>query len=522
MARGPHVLAIDAGTTALKAALVVDGAVVDLREEPYELSHPRPGWAEQDPGDWWRACVRAVRALRPAHVDVIGCTGQMQDLVLLGAAGPAGPAILYSDQRAVAEHRDLLGEVGAAAGARGWADAAGAEPDVTGVAPKWRWLQRCEPERAAAAEVVLLGAHSVVTWHLTGVAACDHTTAASSGLCEVAGGAGPRWWPLLVDRLGVPLPQLVAPDAVTGPLRAGPAGELALEPGTPVVHGPGDALATTLGVSGTHRDEPYAYLGTSGWVAVLRPADAPRAPGTIWLPALRADERVAAAPMLTAGAAADWARGSLLGGITIDQLDLLASGSCAAAEGVAFLPHLDGVRVPVSDADATGALVGVRRTSGAGVVAAAVYEGVAHALRGAAEAVAPGAAAVALCGGGSRSDVWAQVIADVLDRPVHRVGDEHAAVRGAASCAHLALGLDPLAPAERLASFRPRPDRVEHHRRLARVFDALGPALAPAFAALAAVRGGEGPGAPGAAAPGSAGPTQHPLHQHHTNGGEPT
>lgn len=480
MTRSVRLLAIDVGTTAVKAATIVDGLITEITEAPLTLTTPAAGWSEQQPAEWWRATVAAVRRLRPGVVDAIACTGQMQDLITCAGEEPVGAALLYSDQRAVAEHEVLLAEL------PGWAEAAGALPDATTIAAKWRWLERHDPDRVAATDTVLFGAHSFVVLQLTGVAACDPTTAATTGLYDQRSG---EWWEPTRRILSPALPAIVDPCAAVGSLRAAAAAELGLEPGLPVVHAPGDAVATTVGVVGSTLDDPYAYVGTSGWIAVNRRADgAGPVPGVIWLPGTHPGTRVAAAPMLTAGAAADWARDALLGGVSVDGLDRLAAPACAAAEGVMFLPHLDGVRLPAPDPDATGVLIGVRRTTASATVAAAVYEGVAHALRQTARAVAPATQSLSVCGGGSRSDVWMQILADVTGWTVHRVVDEHAAVRGAASCALEAMGHPPLGAAERHATFTPRAERLAAHRRIAPLFDGLVDALGPTFGGLTATR----------------------------------
>ena len=137
-------------------------------------------------------------------------------------------------------------------------------------------------------------------------------------------------------------------------------------------------------------------------------------------------------------------------------------------------------------------LVGARRSTSPAVLAAAVYEGVAHTLAAIAEVVIPTASSasadLAVCGGGSRSDVWCQVIADVSGRTVRRVSDEHASLRGAAACAHVALGAAPVGAASTLATFSPRRDRVATHRAVAPTFRRLGRVLAGTFAELAQAR----------------------------------
>lgn len=473
-----RVLAVDVGTSAVKVALVVDGAVVASADESYALSSPHPGWAEQNPEDWWAATLRAAGTVRSAggldQLDAVAVTGQMQDLVAVDADGdPTRPAILYSDVRAAAEHATLLAELGPA-----WEAAIAAIPDPSHVAAKWHWLTVHEPGVVARTERVLLGAPGFVVQRLTGIAACDPSTAATTGLYEVAAG---RWWSPIVERLGVPLPSLTGATDVVGGVTGVAAAALGVAAGTPVVHTNGDAAATTIGVCGVALDRPYAYLGTSGWVAVSTSAPR-RAPGVIVLPGLGPDAWMAAAQMSVAGAALDWAREHLLGGATIAELEALASSTCAAADGVLFVPYLDGARgVP----DATGMLIGARRATTTATVAAAVVEGLAHAVRDLLAQVAPGTGELVVCGGASRSVALRHAIADVTGCVVTPVAAEHAAALGAATAAHVALGADALTIEPAGEPTAPDAARRAIHDRIASTFDALVPTMSPLLTSLA-------------------------------------
>lgn len=475
-----QVLAVDAGTSAVKVALVADGRVVAAAEEPYPLHGDRPGWAEQDPDDWWTATVRAAGRLDEngrRGVDVVAVTGQMQDLVAVDGNGrPVRRAILYSDVRAAPQCEQLAAELGDA-----WGRAIGATPDASHVAPKWRWLTEHEPDAVARTARVLFGAAGDVVARLTGRACCDPSTAATTGLYDVD---GRRWWPPVVEALAIPVPELTAPTAVVGGVTDAAAAALGVRPGVPVVHANGDAAATTIGVCGLELDRPYAYLGTSGWAAVATAA-VRRAPGVIVLPGLGPDHWIAAAQMSVAGAAVDWARDHLLGGATHAELELLAAGRCAAAEGVLFVPALDGARGAPA---ATGVLVGVRRTTTTATIAAAVVEGLAHAVRQLVRSVHPDATELAVCGGAARSAALRQAIADVTGCVVTTVAWEHASVLGAATAAQLAVGDDPPPPAAMSAPVRPDERRRAIHDQIGSIFDAVLPTMAPLLAPLAEVR----------------------------------
>lgn len=473
-----RVLAIDVGTSTVKVAVVDDGAVTASADEGYALHSPQPGWAEQDPDDWWDATVRATRSVREAvnaaPIHAVAVTGQMQDLVCLDADGvPTRPAILYSDVRAAAEHAGLVADLGTA-----WEAAIAATPDPSHVAAKWRWLTAHDPAAIGRTQRVLLGAAGLVVHRLTGVAACDPSTAATTGLYEVD---ALRWWTPLVEHLGMPLPALTGATDVVGSVGAAGAGALGIAAGTPVVHANGDAAATTIGVCGVALDRPYAYLGTSGWVAVSTAAPH-RTPGVIVLPGLTPDSWMAAAQMSVAGAAIDWAREQLLGGATHAEFEALASSTCAASDGVLFVPYLDGTRaVP----EATGILVGARRTTTSATVAAAVAEGVAHAVRELLTNVAPASSELVVCGGAVRSQVLRQAIADVTGCVVVPVAAEHAAVLGAVTAAHVALGVDAAAVQPAGPPTVPDASRRSIHDQIASIFDAVVPTMSPLLTSLA-------------------------------------
>lgn len=464
-----RILAIDAGTSSIKVAVLDDGVVVASAERSHPIAAPRAGWVEQHPDAWWDATVDAVGHLRDRALDAleaVAVTGQMQDLICLGHDGRVlRPAILYSDRRAAAEHDELCRELGGR-----WPAAVGATPDPSNVAAKWRWLTGRQPDVVAACRLVLFGAHSFLVHRLTGDPTCDPTTAATTGLYDIGGGT---WWPEIVERIAIPVPTLSVVTA-TRPLLPAAAAVLGLTPGLPVVHANGDAVATTVGLVGSELDRPYVYLGSSGWAAMA--TDSPRpAPGVVVLPGLGPDHWVSAAPMPAAGLVLDWARDVLLGGVDGARFDELAGATCAAASDVLFVPHLDGTR---EAPDAAGALVGLRRSTTPSVIAAAVVEGLGHAVRQLLRAVAPRASHVALCGGAARSAALRRAIADVTGCPVDEVGDEHAALAGAGVAAHLALGVSPPRTHPRRTIEQPDPGRHEAHSRTASRYDRLCPTLA--------------------------------------------
>ena len=253
-----------------------------------------------------------------------------------------------------------------------------------------------------------------------------------------------------------------------------------------MLHANGDAVATTLGLLGTERNRPYAYLGTSGWVAVAE-WTARRGSGVVELPGLSDDHWVSAAPIPAAGAVLDWARRELLGGVGHASFDALASAQCAAAGGVLFIPHLDGTRAMP---DATGLLLGLRRTTASSTIAAAVVEGLAHAVRQLLSMVASGTDELIVCGGAARSAALRQAIADVVGCTVVELADEHAALIGATVVAHLALGAEPPALGEAMSVTTPDDVRQAVQARSASLFDEVLPTLAPTLSRIVGLRAG--------------------------------
>src|SRR6266540_7072969 len=208
MARDPTLVGLDVGTTGVKAvAIAPDGAVVATAEEPYELSTPRPGWAEQNPEDWWRASERALGALPAATA--IGLSGQMHGLVVLDEHDRVlRPAILWNDQRTAAECAEMEERVGlerliAFTGNRA----------LTGfTAPKLLWLRRHEPEMYARIAHVLLP-KDYVRLRLAGERAIDVADASGTLLLDVA---GRRWSEEMLEALEVPRDWL--PEAFESPV----------------------------------------------------------------------------------------------------------------------------------------------------------------------------------------------------------------------------------------------------------------------------------------------------------------
>jgi len=485
------ILTVDFGTTVTKVGLWGDGGLAALARSELATTHPEVGWSEQDPLRWWTTLVIAcaeARAQAPqafADVDVVACSGARQSFVPVTAQGdPIGRGILWSDHRAAGAARALAERMGGDDINRA---RTGIPLDAGAVAAKLAWLAENEPERLAAADV-LLSPRDLMVFRMTDQVVTDSTSASRSGLYDFDGNAVRE---LAGPALGK-LPSVVAPDTVVGRLKSVPGAELGLKPGIPVVIGAGDRQCEVLG-SGASEDHPMVSWGTTGNVSVPvheRPVPSPagavvtRAADGGWL---------LEGGLSAAGSFLAWL-GRLLDR-TPDELARLAGESPPGARGVVAVPWLDGARAPWWRDDARAGFVGLGAAHGASDLARAVMEAVAWDVLRVMEVVTVGrlggstAAGVTLGGAGSGLPVWVEVVTSVLGMPATRHRSGEAASAGAALLAGRALGmsltLDQLDPVEALIV--PDPAVVEVYRGLRARVDHV------AVSALAATESLPGP-----------------------------
>jgi xylulokinase len=409
-------IGLDVGTTAVKGiAITPDGELLASASEGYALSTPRPGWAEQDPEDWWRAAKACLAALPEGE---IGLSGQMHGLVVLGSHGQVlRPAILWNDQRTAAQCAEIEDRVGlerliALTGNRA----------LTGfTAPKLLWLREHEPEVFGETRHILLP-KDYVRFRMTGERAIDAADASGTLLFDVA---RRRWSEEVCDALEIPLDWLP------------PAYE------STEVAGAGDQAAAALGVGIVAPGLVSVVLGTSGVVFAVLPAYVPdeqarvhvfchAAPGS-WH---------AMGVMLSAAGSLAWLRGVVGGDYA--TLDAEAERWAPGVEGLQFAPYLAGERTPHADPDARGAFTGLTLRHDRGALARATLEGVAYGLRDSLELLRElgvDARAGRLSGGGSASELWSKITASVLGIPLERTESQEGSAFGAALLAGVRSGV---------------------------------------------------------------------------------
>jgi xylulokinase len=448
-----YLLGIDIGTSSIKAVLVdaESARIQGSARAEHPIQHPRPGYAEQNPDDWWQATVSAVRgALRAALVDPaairgIGLCGQMHGTVCLDeTARPVRPAIIWADGRSQAEIAALLAQAAPDQLAR-WAPG----PPATGfMALSLMWLARHEPRTLDRTYTVLLP-KDYVRLILTGERGTEPSDAASTWLFDVRSG---EWSGELIALCGLDrryLPPLAGSADVVGALHREAGEALGLPPGIPVVAGCADQPAQALGHGVLDPGVTLVTTGSGG--QVFSPLASPKPD-----PLLRFHVFNHAAPgrwyalaaILSAGLSLRWLR-DLLGlaerGDAYEHLSRLAGEVPPGAEGLLFLPYLAGERTPLMDPEASGVFLGLRLHHEAGHLARAVMEGVAFALASCLSLVRePGddeqERQVVASGGGASSPVWRQIQADVFNTPLRIArGSDHAPL-GAALLAGVGSG----------------------------------------------------------------------------------
>jgi xylulokinase len=413
----PDVLiGLDVGTSGVKGvAISPDGDVVATAAEAYPLSMPRPGWAEQDPEDWWRAAQACLARLPDGP---IGLSGQMHGLVVLDDAGRVlRPAILWNDQRTAAECAEIEHRVGL----ERLIELTGNRALTGFTAPKLLWLRTNEPETYARIRHVLLP-KDYVRFRLTGERAIDAADASGTLLFDVG---RRRWSEEVCAALEVPLDWLPPAHEATD------------------IAGAGDQAAAALGVGIDAPGPVSVVLGTSGVVLAVLPAYAPDAEARVHVFCHAVpDTWQAMGVMLSAAGSAAWLRGALSGDLA--ALDAEAAPWAPGTEGLLFAPYLAGERTPYPDPDARGAFTGLALRHDRGALWRAMLEGVAYGLRDSLELLrtlgaVPDAGRVS--GGGARSAIWLSIVASVLDLPLERTASEEGSAFGAALLAGVRAGV---------------------------------------------------------------------------------
>lgn len=459
-----YVLGVDAGTTSVKAVLcdAQRGTIVAEASRPVDLISRRPGWAEEDPEQWWRGAVESIRELmgscRAAAGDVaaVGVSGMVPALVVLDGAGrPLRLSIQQNDARTAAEIEWFRGVVDE----KEYFRITGGSVNQQSIPPKLRWLSDNEPGVFGAARW-FLGSYDYVNYRLTGNLSIERNWALESGFLDIAT-AG--WHTPYMDAVGVrpgQFPELRDPVAVVGEVTADVAEMTGLRAGTPVVAGCADHVASAFAAGLVdHGDLNIKFGGAGDILFCLDQLDTD--------PRLFIDYHLIPGKFLingcmaASGSALRWfargfaggtgiaaetgtAAGSGAGAGIYEQLDAAAAELEPGSDSLIVLPYFIGEKTPIHDPLARGVFFGLSLHHSPVHVHRAIMEAVVYGFRHHVDVLAElghEAVKVVATDGGARSKLWRQISADVLGRPVLYRARHPGSALGAAFVAGMAVGI---------------------------------------------------------------------------------
>lgn len=506
----PLFIGLDVGTTGAKALLInEDGAVLASAAFEYPMQTPQPLWAEQDPLDWWRAaqqCFRAVihkAEVKPKDIKGVGLSGQMHGLVLLDKDGHVlRPCIMWNDQRTAKQCDAITDKIGA----KHVLDLTG-NPVLPGfTAPKILWVREHELYVYDKAAHILLP-KDYIRFCLTGEFATEVSDASGTSLLDVR---NRRWSEEMASSLDIPkewLPCVYESPEITGSVSKQAAELTGIAEGTPVVGGGGDQAAGAVGSGIVKAGVVSITIGTSG-VVFAHTED------LLVEPAGRLHAFCHAVPgawhvmgvTLAAGGSLRWLRDTICqqeidvaGSMVIDPYELMsaeASITAPGADGLIFLPYLSGERTPHPDPNARGIFCGLTLRHKKEHLIRAVMEGVAFSLRDCLELtnyLGLQASQIVASGGGARSALWRQILANVIDREIQTLASTEGAPYGAALLAGVGAGAyknvqeacdSTVAVSD---TVKPEKDAVKTYASLYTIYRDMYERFKPTFEALSAV-----------------------------------
>jgi xylulokinase len=500
-------LGVDISTTGAKALLIdQNGEVIASATTPLTLQTPRPLWSEQNPEEWWQGIKKSIqevlagRASAAESIAAIGLTGQMHGLVMLDETGQVlRPAILWNDQRTAAQCDQIRERIGQQRLIR-----ISGNDALTGfTAPKILWVQEHEPEVFAQTRHVLLP-KDFIRYRLTGEFAMDKAGGSGTILFDLQ---ARTWSEELLEELD--LPREWFPPTFEGPEISGQISRLAaeatgLKAGTPVVGGAGDQAAGATGVGAVEPGIIALTLGTSG--VVFAPTES-----ALIEPEGRLHAFCHSSPgrwhfmgvMLSAAGSLQWYRDTIAPKMSFDALVDEAGQIPPGSEGLIFLPYLTGERTPYPDPYARGAWIGLTIRHERAHMTRAVLEGVAFGLKDSFELIrAAGLGVISqvrISGGGAKSQLWQQILADSLGVELVTVNTTEGAAFGTALLAGVGAGIYSSVPEAcqqmiSLTGSTPPSGDLAAYQDFYPQYKALYPALADQFRAIAEITAVQSPG----------------------------
>jgi len=442
-----YLLGIDLGTSSVKSLLLdKNGKIKGITQESYNIDIPAPGCAEQNPEMWWaKTCITIKKLLAGTNInskdiDGIGFSGQMHGIVALDEAYiPIRPCIIWADQRTKSEVDYIYSTIGRETLAQMTLN-----PIATGFfGASLLWLKRNEPATYSKIHKVILP-KDYIRYKMTGKIASEITDASSTLLFDTA---NLKWNQKLVEMLELNpevLPECFTPYTLAGYVTSACASETGLFEGTPIVFGAGDQPSQALGNGITKPGIVSVTIGTGG--QVFTPVNSP-----IYDSKLRTHTFCHVVPntwnimgaTLSAGLSMKWLKDKILNTNSFDEMTQLAEKVPPGSEGLIFLPYLTGERTPHMDSLAKGMFFGLTLKHSKSAMIRAVMEGVVFSLKDCMDIFTDMELKmdrIISSGGGAKSKIWKQIMADVLGFDVYTSSVIEQASMGAAMLAGLGTG----------------------------------------------------------------------------------
>lgn len=433
-----YYVGIDIGTTNAKVLIINENTeILTQKSCEYPVDYPNPGWAEQHPEMWWETiwnlCLDVVAGFKDkSYINAIAVSGQMHGLVTLdNNLDIVRPAILWNDQRSARECDLIIEQSGGLEELLSLTN----NNMLTGyTGSKIVWLQRNEVENSKRVYKILLP-KDYIRYKLTGKIFTDTTDASGTGLYDIRNRC---WSEKLLNRLNIPLnwfPEVIDSMDNGGYLRPELAKKLELKKKIPVIAGAGDAVIQPLGSGILDYSEGLLVIGTGGNVTAQLPGYIYNKDGKLQVfCGVFPGSYVAMGVTLCAGDSLRWLRNLLQTGMeqlsnttnntTFSDLSNLAQQSTAGANNLLFLPYLNGERCPYSDHFAKGSFIGLNTKTSLADMVRAIMEGVSFSLKDVTMLIENSGInfkSFCLSGGGSRSELWRQILADVLNKKITTV-----------------------------------------------------------------------------------------------------
>ena len=444
------IIGLDIGTSSIKAAgFDQHGHLLTKASAPIVLHTPEPGWAEQEPSDWWNSVCTVLKEIfldiHPGRVSALGLAGQCPGHVLVGADKKSiGRAIIWRDQRAVKEATWLAQNISPKQAIH-WVGT-GSLADATSPPARLLWMKKHRGQDWDLA-VAVLQPKDYIALQLTGKIGTDCHSAYCL-LNPVSGHYNMDYFNALdlpIDKM----PPALRPTDVLGHVTEAASLTIGLEVGTPIVIGTIDAYCDNLAGGVIYPDRAVDVAGTSEIVSL--PVEKNIETEGVFTANLEGCSKFLCGPTQAGGDTLRWLSAcfysEFLPTINYVKMEEEARSVPAGSNGLIFMPYLNGERAPLWDSNVRGAFFGLSFIHNRRHCTRAVYESIGYAIRHILEisekAAGRNARELVVCGGGSRSVFWNQIKADILQRPVRPTVINETACLGAAILASVGTNIYP-------------------------------------------------------------------------------